>query len=342
MSQTIQAGFFADLSNLIKTISNTLFKFLDKVAAMGVSVSKPEKTEDGGAKVIMTINGEEAEITTTPVEGKKGIVNVIIIRKGGKKIEIKGVVEDNLDDEIVSALEELKFDVSFLVKEKRADASKRLQVKLHRIDANDCVNIELTAIDANYNAAEAAMSLNYVLSDDKFINTLTGDPQSFEIIDTESELDVNPIQEFDISYTCHTMLYAAIALWCNLKTIHWNASGADFFTLHEKLDEYIDEIEDEIDVLGELCAELTESAPNPGNIPEMFNLIPAQPFDIKAGLCEAKSNINEYVVTISAYYVNFSSDIQGTIDEFIRYWKKESDYKLTRVENIFCGDTDVT
>lgn len=331
MGEKIEAGFFADANNLIKTLSKTLFKFLDKLVDIGVEVSKPEQTEEGGSLVTMIINGEKAEITTTPVEDKQGYVDVIITRKDGKKIERKSIPENNVENEIIAALEELKFDVALLKEKAGIKSNKKLQVKLHKVEANNKVNIELTAINANYSIEEAMTDLNAVLLDDNFVDTLSDTPQSFEIADTGEEYDVNTTSEFNANSTITHILSAAMLLWCNLKTLHWNAAGNSFFRLHEQLDIYTDELLRQIDILGEISVELICEVPNPGALIDIGACIEPGRIEMKEGFVVTRHQIDQYVDILNAWYVNFSHDIQSTLDEFIRYWTQESQYKLASI-----------
>ena len=49
----------------------------------------------------------------------------------------------------------------------------------------------------------------------------------------------------------NTFLSELAVFYRKLQNYHWNVTGKDFFTMHEKLEEYYDEINEEIDVVAE-------------------------------------------------------------------------------------------
>lgn len=55
----------------------------------------------------------------------------------------------------------------------------------------------------------------------------------------------------EIVKNLNTFLSELAVFYRKLQNYHWNVTGKDFFTMHEKLEEYYDEINDEIDVVAE-------------------------------------------------------------------------------------------
>ncbi len=55
----------------------------------------------------------------------------------------------------------------------------------------------------------------------------------------------------ELAKNLNSFLSELAVFYRKLQNYHWNVQGKDFFTMHQKLEEYYDEINEEIDVVAE-------------------------------------------------------------------------------------------
>lgn len=353
-SQNIQCGkgLLGNIKNILSKLSKGFTDFIDDIAPQyGIEVKSQTPHKDGSMSLVLTINtgqtkesGEkpkEAGIHIAPTD-ENGVVDLTIKGDYGNTT-IDGLLESEVQPFLLdyfgankNGLNSTKNNAGELA------ASKNIKVKLSKIQSNKGYDIELHSILASkdLDILDAMDAVNDVIEDEEFVNELSEEPKCFDLqLKSDEDLEVSLLADDvitveELNNTMIVALYEAIRLHANLKTIHWNASGVNFFDLHEKLDEYIDVIYDQIDVLGELVAELSGCAPNPGDIPTNLTLLQitnTEGFNAEEGFTIAYNLIDEYIQVLQTIYCNFPSDIQSTLDEMIRYWKKESHYKLDRL-----------
>lgn len=133
------------------------------------------------------------------------------------------------------------------------------------------------------------------------------------------------------------LAYKLICAANDLKHIHTHASGPFFFTIHEVVGEHYDECSNQADYVTELALEFGEIMENP---------------NLAANLVDWKSrNMSEYDLKTAVYSVKdimsdiydamaevdnektITPDAKNKIEEFMRYWAKENNYKLERLIN---------
>lgn len=330
----IQAGLIADVKKTLQKLSDVFFKFIDSFVDYDIDVIKTEQTRDGGQKVKCKDKSTKSEFdVVASAPDKKGYVDVVVKFKDGRpdmelgKLEEKDVDSKEVIQPIVDALQSGDVGVKTSVK-----------VTLQKVTGSkNMSNINLLAIESSCNMNSAMQLLDEVLDDDEFVSELSEEPKSYQLseIEDSDEIEVSSISsDFTPNNTACQMLYSAILLMNNLRVIHWNATGPDFFVLHEKLDTYLSQIMSDIDVLGEICMELNDTAPNPGNLPDDYITGLIQPdagFDKMTGFQFVADCIASHIATLESAYVSFSSDIQSELDNMIRFWKTECDYKLKRL-----------
>ena len=99
--------------------------------------------------------------------------------------------------------------------------------------------------------------------------------------------------------------------------------------LHIMAEEMYGELIQEIDTIGELLVE------KQGTVPQLdfpCDYVPVQDYDFQTGLDQIKSLINMYIDCIDYAYCNQDSDVQSTLDEWLRYWNKQLNYFVERQE----------
>lgn len=202
--------------------------------------------------------------------------------------------------------------------------NKHINVTLKKITATS--DIEMLALDANYLPSEVLNDLEDVMDQDDFIATVTEDPQTYDIAVDDDGFDIEQCgccKECDPCASLCEVFKSGIRAYRNLYILHWMSSGNDMMKLHNLSEEMYDELKDEIDTIGELLVE------KQGTVPQLdfeCDYIPVQPYDFQTGLDHIKSLVQMYIDCIDYAYCNQDSDVQSTLDEWLRYWNKQLNY----------------
>ena len=99
--------------------------------------------------------------------------------------------------------------------------------------------------------------------------------------------------------------------------------------LHLLAEEMYEELIKEIDTLGELLVE------KQGTVPQLdfaCDYVPVQDYDFQSSLPVINSLVQMYIDCLDYAYCNQDSDVQSTLDEWLRYWKKQINYFVNRQE----------
>lgn len=182
--QTIEAGIIGKVLDLVKAISQGLFNALDKLLDSGVKVEKQEQTDNGGVRFVLKVEGKKADMTVTPVEGRKGYCDVVITIPGKSPIKLNNLPEKDVEKEVLATLKEyFNLDAEMAP----ANSSKKVAVTLQKIETAAGFDIRLRKITANFAPTEALAVLDTCAADDDFCNAVTEAPISFLIVDDGSE-----------------------------------------------------------------------------------------------------------------------------------------------------------
>ena len=314
------------LTNFLKSISEKLFNLFDKLGESGMKIIGQKDLPDGGQWLKLDYNGKTAEITISPIDGNEGHFSVVIQSAFGGKTKLDDVSESNIDAEVDNALKKIFNSTSDV------NSSNKLKVTLQTVNSATGVDVNLTAIKANYDPGKAVQDLETVLGDDAFIAQLSSEPISFEIIDDGDSYDIQQTDSFDTAGTINQLIQAAMQLWANLKVIHWAAKGVQSFELHSRSDELAWRVSHDVDFFGEYAVEVKQPGPNPiSNCCDLSLIRDQNGFTAEQGYAFIRDEIKKYVSVLETLYVNFPHDVQSTLDEMIRGWKKDSEYFYTRV-----------
>lgn len=347
---------------VLSRLKNLFFKLLDFLASMDIDVVDEGTDSDGNRFQVCqrTINGKVYKYRRTTVVDKDDENKITLFYES--KNPKAGMQKANLSANI-SPEEIAKYDKEFFIKQLKvseedfdksedsgtetggetpATASKNIKVTLKKIQSSENTDsIQLNRFCANYDIPVAMDDLTVVLDSPDFVDTLTEEPQSFLITSGDEDFDVVPTDdEFGVDSQYQIIMLAALTLLSNIQAIHWKAAGEDFFQLHEKLDEYIQDCRDQVDAIAELSMECTGDVTDPVSLiichaDKSNEYVPiGNYYDINDGFAIVQSNIDKYVETLEAYYPNFAHDIQSELDTWIRKWKKVSRYFLTRQQMI--------
>ena len=212
----------------------------------------------------------------------------------------------------------------------------KLNIALKRIIGDTEDTVELCGINTDFPIKSATSILGDILVED-FVNTLPQDTETwYSVLDNGDEYDVQEIEPTpaDIPTSLYQCLHAAFEALSTCQAVHWNARGEDFFTLHEKLDEYIAKLQGDIDELAELMKQVQCVVISPAMIYKDIQPVDVtNGFDIEQGFTVVKDSLSLYCVTLECLYTNFGHGIQSELDDILNYWLKEVDYKLSSLLN---------
>lgn len=296
---------------------------------------------------------KENQISSTDKNGAFNLVKGILVRIQG---ELKKLYQDRLNTEL--SLDDLNTDEisenneseestqseesennegdNMNPNSKYADdadviESKHISVTLKKIQASD--DLEILSLSSNYLPGETLEDIDEIINQEEFLNTLTEEPQAFTVDVDDDGFDIEPCEECSQCNPCESLcevFKAGIRAYRNLYIIHWMSKGNDMMKLHTMAEEMYGELIQEIDTVGELLVE------KQGTVPQLdfsCDYVPVQDYDFQTGLEQIQSLVQMYIDCIDYAYCNQDSDVQSTLDEWLRYWKKQLNYFLERQEN---------
>lgn len=122
----------------------------------------------------------------------------------------------------------------------------------------------------------------------------------------------------------------------DIHTIHINACGKDFTRLHLETDELYKKLNEFSDTCLEICCEDGHFIYNLNNAKDYLTQwdieVPdKESFDLISGIETTVSILNNVVVAVKELYPDVSSDIQSTMDEWLRYLSSKMNYFLGRI-----------
>lgn len=125
--------------------------------------------------------------------------------------------------------------------------------------------------------------------------------------------------------------YSAVALANDMKHIHTHAKGTLFDNIHNICNEYYEKANEEADTLAELAMEKGDTILNPSYLLDGLNYKPTNysKYDFELAMSTTKGCIEKYLKVLTDLR-NKTNDpsVQSLLDDMMRYWKKEKDYKI--------------
>ena len=128
-----------------------------------------------------------------------------------------------------------------------------------------------------------------------------------------------------------TAYYAAVALANDMKHIHTHAKGTLFDNIHNICNEYYEKANEDADTLAELAIEKGDTILNSSYLLDELNYKPTNYSDYYFDLAmRVVEGCIEKYVKVLADLRNKTDDpsVQSLLDDIVRYWKKEKDYKI--------------
>lgn len=330
--ENIQCGLLADIGKFLKSISDRIFKAFDKLNDLGILTEDVEKTSDGGFAGKIVSSNDRSKVIEWKIlpESEPGRYSIYF--------KAPGKVEGAISEEFNRVLEKEIYNcfviaIKALYNESPEDwVEASIKVGLKRIVGTDEDSVELCGVFADTTVQNINDALNGILVED-FAVTIPEEETWYAITDCGDEYDVTQCEAVapDPAQSLLECLSEAFQCLSTFQAVHWNAVGKDFFTLHEKLDEYIETIQSNIDELAEMYKQMHKVIPSPATFYKSGKIIETNSetgFDITSGFGVVRDVIVVYCMTLACYYCNLPSDMQSKFDEFLSYWNKESQYKL--------------
>lgn len=116
--------------------------------------------------------------------------------------------------------------------------------------------------------------------------------------------------------------------------LHYQATGRDFDKSHSLAQDFYEKISDEVDYLMELALEVGAPVYNftmagqiiPSHVPET-----APSYDYQELIARMKAIVAEYIIALKDLRERTDNNsIQSRLDDMVRDWEKELNYKLLR------------
>lgn len=125
--------------------------------------------------------------------------------------------------------------------------------------------------------------------------------------------------------------YSAVALANDMKHIHTHAKGKLFDNIHNICNEYYEKANEDADTLAELAIEKGDIILNSSYLLDGLKYKPTNYSDYYFDLAmyTVRDCIEKYLKVL-ADLRNKTNDpsVQSLLDDMMRYWKKEKDYKI--------------
>lgn len=126
------------------------------------------------------------------------------------------------------------------------------------------------------------------------------------------------------------LYYVAVCLANDMKHIHTHIKGRKFDMIHNICNEYYEKASKDADDLVELAIEYDESVMNASYAAELIKYNPAnlKAYNYEEAINTVYNSISYYVEELeNALATNLDSDVENLLQEYLRYWKKENNYK---------------
>ena len=201
--------------------------------------------------------------------------------------------------------------------------SKQIKVTLKKIQGS--TDFDILSLESNYDRSETLDDLDEIIVQDEFIDSVTEDPQTYTIDVDDNGYDIGTCElcEANPCESLEPLFKQGITLYQNLYILHWMAKGNDMMKLHTLSEELYGELIQEIDTIGELLVEKCGAIPQPGWTTDYLQV---KPYEFQESLDILKKYIQDYIDCLDYAYPNQTSDVQSTLDEWLRYWNKQLNY----------------
>lgn len=336
MEQTVTSSIISDVIDLVKSLSNSLANSLKSLADMGIQYEDAHKDKEGNPVFTVTVftgegdkkNKHQFKCKVLPSD-KKGYKELHFKSPSGQVIKKQVKDDKTAYDKAFQEVAKTWFDVDSI--EDAVDqsgrsmySSKQLSVQLRKVqgETEDC--IELIAVNCSYDPAEALSTLNTVLDDPSFVQSLTEDPMCFSICDNENDIDVCLMDgdidaEYDCNLTC--ILEKAVKLRQDLEYFSWTVSGKDIEFVRSFCEQHRYSIMYQIDTLVSILQSLQVRVPHPSQLScesnaDMMVILS----DSRTIFARIREDIVSLLSSVELYWCNMENYVQMSFAEISKYW----------------------
>ena len=326
MEQTVESGIITDaVTNMFMMLSNSVDRLFDALSAVDLDISEEKETVDEEGQPngrMFTVSSDQHQIHVKILNsaGRENLYDMYIVGDNNKHTKYPHIRPDQMDDKITEFLdenygetfeeyEETNNDVDIEDGEfedvdiEDASSSKKLQVSLSKIQSSS--EIILGPVYCNYGEFEVYEDLENVLDSDEFTNSLTEEPQMFEIVPSEDEYEIVEIDEIAPMDYASAIIRAQIIAIMQLMSCKWN-SDVD---LDENPMSALNTIRWQLDwlITSKLCALNV-------NVLEILQSIQPEEMEPRGDVSDIVEN---YALVLDLYYSNFPHEIQKLLDEWL-------------------------
>ena len=330
--EVVEAGIL----DTLKETLNKLFGMFQKLVEKGMQIIDTDEGDDG--ETIVKLKTKDGRLFfIAQKEMKPNVFNIRIYDEAKtKQFQKKNLNVSDVPKYVANCLKEgWNVDINDTSKEDNTlNSTKKMKMTLKRVVGSKEDEIHLVSITGNYDVAEMQNNIDTLLSDEGFVETITEEPKTFEILDNGDDLDVqNCDDSCKIDYnTCaiaaaNAIINESFNILFDMQYIHWNAKGSDFQDIHSATDSMMWAIRDSIDAMSELISEYGGTARHPGEIMDCFEVNASDiPVAGKDCLEYIRTRLDSYAKCLSFWSVNFTKDVQNIVLQWCRSAECNANY----------------
>lgn len=333
MGQAVNASIISKLLDLLKNISSNLQKSLNSLLEIGAEYENVHKDKDGNVVFTVTVytgedNNEKHQFKVKVLESKDSGKVELHFKHPNGDVVTKTVKDDKAAfDKAFQSVASEWFGADAIEdavdqRGKSLYESKHLDVTLQRVcsDSNED-SVNLLAVNCSYNPSEALVDLNSVLDDAEFVATLTEEPQSFSITESDDDmLDVEVCDPFEADGGAQLLeiLQKAYKLVADAQYFQWSVHGyrsSELITLCETVRYLVDS---QITALIQYAATC-----NLMKVPHLFDLVCSDSFtskteyvDVDWLLSHLAEDVSDYIQAMDLYCCNLPDPIHQACSEY--------------------------
>lgn len=326
----------ASIFDKIKKTLNKLFGMFEALVDNGMQIIDTD-TGDGGETIVQLKTKDGQSFFIAQKEMKPSIFNIRIYDQAKtKQFQKKDLKVENVPKYVADCLKEgWKIDINDTTKEdNEVNSAKKMKMTLKRVVGSKEDEIHLISITGNYDVAEMQNNIDTLLSDEAFVETVTEEPKTFEILDNGDDLDVqNCDDSCEIDYNmcaiaaANEIINESYNILFDMQYIHWNAKGSDFQNIHSATDSMMWVIRDSIGTMAELISEYGGTARHPREIMDCFEVNATDiPVAGKDCLEYIRTRLDSYAKCLSFWSVNFTKDVQNIVLKWCRSAESNANY----------------
>ena len=329
MKVTVNSGQLMDLA---KKALNAIFKGLDECmrnmegsnTKYDFNVSKTKDVEEDGVPGKYYLfevgdSGTVLDVTLFKIEDNEDSFMIRIEGEGLDKFEKGPIKQDEIEKYVTNYCD--KYNLGAVEDSVDVYEHTKIRVTLQRVQGASEDSIELSAISANCNPKTASTALDTVLASEDFLELVTEEPTTFDIVEVnDEEYDVQPTEDsVEIETAYAQLLNTAVQTYHNLEYLKWASMslGVSSNQLEQALDCLLWEVKDEYNTLGCWCVQYNNAAVNVLSL-KYDNVLSTECVDVDTILQSAGSAVDEYIAALNLYYPNLPHEIQSMVDTWIR------------------------